>query len=108
MIFIMATSNLAIWYRLTTYTVYSKLVDNPKEWWRLFSALSEFNKLWICDIFLLQQEIQSLREKLRKQKSSTDVVAAEQVRTRNVIVTEKVWSVICSPQKLFKYIYLVY
>lgn len=58
--------------------------------------------------FLLQQEIQSLREKLRKQKSSTDVVAAEQVRTRNVVVTEKVWSVICSPQKLFKYLYLVY
>lgn len=58
--------------------------------------------------FLLQQEIQSLREKLRKQKSSTDVVAAEQVRTRNVLVTEKVWSVICSPQELFKYLYLVY
>lgn len=58
--------------------------------------------------FLLQQEIQSLREKLRKQKSSTDVVAAEQVRTRNVVVTEKVWSVICSPQELFKYLYLVY
>lgn len=50
--------------------------------------------------FLLQQEIQSLREKLRKQKSSTDVVAAEQVRTRNVLVTEKVWSVICSPQDM--------
>lgn len=58
--------------------------------------------------FLLQQEIQSLREKLRKQKSSTDVVAAEQVRTRNVVVTEKVWSVICSPQDMFKYLYLVY
>lgn len=58
--------------------------------------------------FLLQQEIQSLREKLRKQKSSTDVVAAEQVRTRNVLVTEKVWSVICSPQDMFKYLYLVY
>lgn len=58
--------------------------------------------------FLLQQEIQSLREKLRKQKSSTGVVAAEQVKTRNVIVTEKVWSVICSPQELFKYLYLVY
>lgn len=58
--------------------------------------------------FLLQQEIQSLREKLRKQKSSTGVVAAEQVRTRNVLVTEKVWSVICSPQELFKYLYLVY
>jgi ssRNA-specific RNase YbeY (16S rRNA maturation enzyme) len=29
-----------------------------------------------------QQEIQSLRDKLRKQKSSTDVVAAEQVSDR--------------------------
>lgn len=58
--------------------------------------------------FWFQQEIQSLREKLRKQKSSTDVVAAEQVKTRNVVVTEKVWSVICSPQDMFKYLYLVY